>query len=651
MLAVIVFFILLTWLLCAAACVGIGSLFLSAFQRFDVPTFQRSSDRSSRTGHDDSSSSTFRPSDVPTFQRPSLLDSFWTGLALITAILQLYHFFRSIDSRVLILLIALALAGLLWNYLLPFRYSSAGAPSFPAPSERVGSALQSFRRFDVQTFRRLDVLLFFLAAALIAFRSAAPTEHYDTGLYGAQAIRWFSAYPLLPGLGNVIGQLGFNSSIFLCMAALNHGPWRDLTHHFFVGFLLAALFASIIPAALRVFRGNRVSYSAPGATENKKVAASDWFLTFLFLPTAIWAATGKLSGANTDLPTTVVCLAASFFLFRALVAAPSPLARHSERSEESLFASPQLSLLIAMLLFSLAVTFKLSSLVFAFTGWLVSFFALCFSPTPQKKRFALAAVILSAAIVLPWICRGLILTGYPFFPSTALGIPVDWKVPAAIAEVQADFARSFARIPQIPLGDTSAFRWLRPWFRELIREREGFLIPLFFVLAGALVAIFKAKRNAFPRWFWLLLPSLAGILFWFFEAPAIRFGEPAIWTAAATLGTFGALHLLDSPVKNRIFLFALLLFTAWAAHPRLLWNSYFRPSIDVRAFLPLPQLQVVPHRTASGLTIYVPVESNQCWDAPLPCSPYFTDTLRLRHPGRIEDGFASGSAAAEPKMR
>jgi len=634
----IVISILLTWLLCAAACVGIGSLFLSAFQRFNVPTFQRSSDRSLRTGHDDSSSSTFRPSDVPTFRRFSLPDSFWTGFALITAILQLYHFFRPIDSRAVILLIALALAGLL----LSFRRSD----------------VPTFRRSDdlsqpsnLPTFKLANVFLVFLAAALIAFRSAAPTEHYDTGLYGAQAIRWFSTYPLLPGLGNVLGQLGFNSSIFLCMAALNHGPWRDLTHHFFVGFLLVALSASIIPAALRVFRGNRVSYSAPGATENKKVAASDWFLTFLFLPTAIWAATGKLSGANTDLPTTVVCLAASFFLFRALAAAPSPLARHSERSEESLFASPQLSLLIAMLLFSLAVTFKLSSLVFAFTGWLVSFFALCFNPAPQKKRFALAAVLLSAAIVLPWICRGLILTGYPFFPSTALGIPVDWKVPAAIAEVQADFARSFARIPQIPLGDTSAFRWLRPWFRELIREREGFLIPLFFVLAGALVAIFKAKRNAFPRWFWLLLPSLAGILFWFFEAPAIRFGEPAIWTAAATLGTFAALHLLDGPVKNRIFLFALLLLTAWAAHPRLLWNSYFRPSIHVRAFLPLPQPQVVPHRTASGLTIYVPVETNQCWDAPLPCSPYFTDTLRLRHPGKIQDGFASGSAAAEPKVR
>jgi hypothetical protein len=579
--------ILFTWLLCAIVCIAIGSLLLKAFQRFNLPTFQHF----------------------------SVADSFWPGLALIAAILQLYHFFRPIDSFALFLLLALALAGLLWNWS-PLVHQSANLP----------------------TFQLANVFLFSLAAAFIAFRSAAPTEHYDTGLYGAQAIRWFSSYPLLAGLGNVLGQLGFNSSIFLCMAALNHGPWRDLTHHFFVGFLLAALFASIIPAALRVFRRG-------------DICASDWFLTFLFLPAAIWAATGKLSGANTDLPTTVVCLAAAFFLFRALDADPSRLGRHSERSEESLSSFPQLFLLIAMLLFSLAVTFKLSSLVFAFTGWLISFFSLCFRPTPKKKHFMLAAVLLSAAIVVPWICRGLILTGYPFFPSTALGISVDWKVPAAIAEVQAEFARSYARIPQIPLADTSEFRWLGPWFRELIREREGFLIPLFFMLVGAFVALLRAKRNAFPRWLWLLLPSFAGVLFWFFEAPAIRFGEPAMWAAAATLGTFAALHAFDSPVKNRLFLFALLLFTAWAAHPRLLWNSYIRPSLGVHTFLPLPQPQIIPHQTSSGLTIYVPVKTNQCWDTPLPCSPYFNDTLRLRHPGQIRDGFASEGPPAVPNAR
>jgi hypothetical protein len=584
MLALIVLCILLTWLVCAAVCVGMGSLLFAAFERLS-----------------DSKSQHF-----------SLAECYWSGVAVIAAILQLYHFVRPIDATVGALLCAAALFGV---YI-------------------------AVRRFDLLAFRGADVLLFLAAAAIIAFRSAAPSEHYDTGLYGAQAIRWFTTYPVVPGLGNLLGQLGFNSSIVLCIAALDHGPWRDLAHHLFVGFLLAALFASIVPAALRVSRGENSS-------------SSDWFLTLLFIPAAIAAAMGKLSGANTDLPTTVVCLAGAYFLFRGLDAPTRESARENNQTDYS----SQRALVTAMLLFSLAVTFKLSSLVFALTGWVVCFVALWHSNGPaatRRNRVALAVVALSAAMVLPWICRGLILTGYPFFPSTAMGISAEWKVPAANAEVQAEFARSFARIPQIPLADTSGYRWLRPWFRELIREREGFLIPAFFTLAGAVFLGLNLRRErsvAVPQWMCLFFPAFAGVLFWFFEAPAIRFGEPVLWTAGATGGTFAALQALDSKGKKCFFLFALVLVTAWAAHPRLLWNSYFRPGIHVRTFLPLPRPNVVPHQTDPGLTIYVPVETNQCWDAALPCSPYFDETLRLRRRDDLGSGFVSNGPAAAGRVR
>lgn len=592
MLVVVILKILLSWLAMASVCIGIGSLFLQ----------------------------------LTTFQRYSIVGCFWTGLAATASILQLVHFVRPIDPLVVLLICILALIGL----------------------------FLTVRRFEIPSFGRYDAFLFFLAAAFIAFRSAAPTEHYDTGLYGAQAIRWFTTYPLVPGLGNLLGQLGFNSSAFLCIAVLNHGPWRDLAHHLFGGFLLAAFFASIIPAVLRILRSRSI---LPGASHGGNVSATDWFLTFLFLPAAIWAATGRLSGANTDLPTTTVCIVATFFLFRALDTAAFPVAPPSESRDESLFKGPQLSLVIAMVLFSLAVAFKLSSLVFALSGWSVSFVALYFSDSvfpSQRKRLAVVAVLLSAAIIAPWICRGLVLTGYPFFPSPAFGISADWTVPAANAQAQADFARSFARIPQIPLADTSGYHWLRQWFRELIREREGFLIPVSLMLIGIVFLAlhsWRTNRAQLPRWLWLLLPALAGIVFWFCEAPAIRFGEPALWTAGATLGVLAAFPLLESPIKRRLFCLALLLSIIWAAHPRLLWSSNIRPSLSVHAVPPLPQPPVVQRQTSSGLTIYVPLETNQCWDAPLPCSPYFSDTLRLRRPNELRSGFASSGPVTEDRVR
>jgi hypothetical protein len=47
-----------------------------------------------------------------------------------------------------------------------------------------------------------------MAAAITALGTPGPCESYNTGFYGAQAMKWFMTYPLVPGLGHVIGQNG-----------------------------------------------------------------------------------------------------------------------------------------------------------------------------------------------------------------------------------------------------------------------------------------------------------------------------------------------------------------------------------------------------------------------------------------------------------
>ena len=593
MLALIILSIVLTWLLCAAVCIGNGFLLLKAL-RFNC----------------------------------SLTEALWTGLALFTAILQLYHFFRPIDIVAVFLLLGLSLAGWIWNYAAPFPNASAGNASLLKSS--------AASRFPLSTlhFQLLNFLLLFIAAVIIAFRCAALGEHYDTGLYGAQAVRWLITYPLVPGLGNLLAQLGFNSSVFLCIAALDQGPWRDLAHHLFDGFLIAAIFASIIPAGLRILR-----------TESN--SSSDWFFTLLLIPATIWATTSKIVGTNTDLPTSIVCLAAAATLFRAL---------EQESCQSSASDSRAKNLVIAMVLLSLAVTFKISSVVFAALGWTVAILKLwaLSRNTATGKRQMAWAVILSAVIVLPWIGRGLVLTGYPFFPNTVLSIDVDWRAPATVAQGQADFARSFARVPELTAEYVHGWKWVQPWFHELLREREGFWIPLLFAALGCMGGVLRMRRqdrNSTPPWLRLLVPSLGGLIFWFLEAPAMRFGEPAIWTAGATLGTLAAVHFLNRRADIRMALAGIVLLTAWAAHPRLFWSSYFRPSVGVGTFLHLPEAKVTSHQINSGLMVNVPVETNQCWNAPLPCSPYFDETLHLRKPGELERGFAAEESGRAVKWK
>jgi len=565
-LALIIIFILFTWMVCAAVCIGAGSLLL----------------RGLRTA--------FSP-----------LDAFWAGLALIAAILEIYHLLRPIDLFADYFLFVLGLSG--W---LAHRHSLF---------EHLGSLRKS---------HGTSLLLYATAVVFIAFRAAAPCEHYDTGFYGGEAIRWITTYRVVPGLGNLLPQLGYNSSIHLWMAALGQGPWRGLAHHFFASFMIAGLFAHVIPAGMRVLSGNEVS-------------ASDWFLTLLFFPAGIWASTGKISGADTDLPTSVVCLVAAAMYFRAVETRDSGLAGEN---------SGLVSLVLTMLLFSLAVVFKLTILVLACLGWGLAAWRLWSwrQENPRARGLLIASALLCVVVVLPWIGRGLMLTGYPLFPSTVLSIPVDWKVPGPSVEHEADSDRSFARIPAVPNVDTSGFRWLRRWLREAMMYREGFVIPILLSFAGIALCIFGGearKRSAPQPWLWLLLPSVCGLVFWFFEAPAIRFGEAAMWTTGATLGALAALRLLNEAARRRFAIVGVLLLTGWAAHPRLIWGSHIRPSLGVRTLLPLPQAKLTARQTASGLTVHVPVETNQCWDAPLPCSRFFNDTLRLRRSGDLGGGFAS----------
>src|SRR5260370_29088433 len=197
MLALIILCIPFTWLLCAAVCIGIGSLLIRA---------------------------TFQSSDLQTFQRFSLLHSFWTGIAIITAILQLYHFLRPIDLVAVLLLCGLALAGFLWNY--AFRIPDplvgrtsllrfSGVSAFQRSNDLPRPSGASTFRLSTFSSQLSTLLLLSLAAAIIAFRCAALVQHYDTGLYGAQAVRWFITYPLVPGLSNFIGHFPFHSSACL----------------------------------------------------------------------------------------------------------------------------------------------------------------------------------------------------------------------------------------------------------------------------------------------------------------------------------------------------------------------------------------------------------------------------------------------------
>src|ERR1051325_9968998 len=234
MLVASAFAILLTWAAIAIVLIGVGSLVL---QRLGSSFFLR--------------------------------DAFWMGLTVSVASLQIWNFLRPVDATITLLLCATGVIGLIQDRAVSFRDWK--------------TALQSPRSL---------ILMYFAIAFFLALRASGPCDYYDTGLYGAPAIRWIQTHPAVPGLANVHGRFGFDSSVFLFIAALSQGVWKSLGFHLFTGFVFCAIWFTLLPACFRLFR--RPS-SAP----------ADWFYCILAIPVAWWTFRGPLVGSQTDEPATV----------------------------------------------------------------------------------------------------------------------------------------------------------------------------------------------------------------------------------------------------------------------------------------------------------------------------------------------------------
>jgi hypothetical protein len=538
------------------------------------------------------------------------------GLAIAVGFLEIWSLLRPITATAALVLAAVGVLGLAWHRKGIFRWSARAILGMGWP-----------------------LLVYILIAGFLAIRSSGPCDHYDTGLYGAPAIRWIVTYAAVPGLANLHERLGFNSSVFLCDATLVQGLWPSLYFHFFTGLMLAAMWAEIFPSVVRVVRG------AP-------VSPADYFQSFLVIPAASWAARSKIVGTITDQPSAIVCLIAAGILF-------SELSRGAENRDER--GGGQVRIVVAATLAALGLTFKLSAVVFSALAWAVAF-ALLRSSSKQSNQWGVwlaACILLPAAILVPWLIRGVILSGYPFYPSAAFGIPAAWRLPAALASREAHAIYSFSLNQVYAHTPAKMMAWGRLgaagcWFFGVLRIREAFQVPFLISIVGA-AALFACRFRAaqqntnLNRPLWLLFPSIGGIVFWLIKGPDPRFGEAGLWALAATLGGLG---MASSAVRFQwvrpwVVAAGLVAAMLWCLSGAG-WLQPYRPLRSINGLAPLPDARVATRSTTSGLMVYVPVSGDQCWDAPLPCTPYFDKTLRLRSAGNWGGGFASEGLQDSP---
>lgn len=531
-----------------------------------------------------------------------VLTSFWLGWAALLLLLQLWHLYFKVDWRALVIVVIIGLTGLIWNW------------------RDVGNLI-------IEKFRG-KIGLFFLVmitAIWIATHAILNPMLDDSSLYHLQAVRWATSYPIVPGLGNLHSRLAFNSSYFLYVAMLEGGPWVHKSHHFANGLLMLILFMQIFLNAFRLLE------------KSNELQVYHLFNLF-FLAAAIRMASRLfVASPSPDLPIFVLGIVLSSELLYFFSKTDSPPRENRFR------------VFLIIVLAAIGITIKLSFLILGGVALLLAigvWFIKERSLDNSKIRGLVACLIVSLGLILlPWMIRGVILSGYIAYPSTIGAFKVDWLIPRDQVIDEANWIYSWARLPGRSYNEVLAnWHWIKPWFFKIMAKplsRFDMLVPLTLAIGSCVLALYyrvtskAAWTRQGIRWL-ILLPPAASIIFWFLTAPDIRLAGSSFWIlAAGSLAlTIGSVNPVKSGKKKG---FALLLALGLALIP--LSRSVVpdvRRNLGFRA-IPKPDLQTFT--TRSGLLIYISQDEGRCWDAPLPCTPHPNAHLCLRKEGDLGGGF------------
>jgi len=302
-------------------------------------------------------------------------------------------------------------------------------------------------------------------------------------------------------------------------------------------------------------------------------------------------------------------------------------------------------LVCIVLLASAGITIKLSFAVLGLSilGVAVGIWLLRRGRAMHSPGMLLLLSLPAAALLLPWMIRGVLLSGYVAYPSTIGAFDVGWRVPRFMAINDANIIMGWARKPRVPWADVlDSNDWFWPWWSKFIRWGETRLVIVAGVLAALMICFGRTEGARLRARYLFLIPLVASIIVWFFLAPDMRFAGASFWALAAGLCAIAAEDAMErvAPSLPGMRWAALVLSAACLVYIWPFRTPLWYPADQQSAFglHPPPQIAYRSPSTASGLVVHVPESGDQCWTVPLPCAPYFRSDLSLREPDRLSAG-------------
>ena len=344
----------------------------------------------------------------------------WLGWALTLFIFQLLHLLSPLTT-----------------YVVAPVFGVGTVLSIP----QIIKACRSFRYRSLTSVQTTVMAFLIIAgASWIASRAMLFPTNYDSGLYHFNAIRWINSFPIVPGLGNLHGRLGFNQSFFTYVAALNFYPLfghgRSLANSFlfiltilsFVQFLWPVFRRPQLLAESHPFRYFSVLFAFP-------------ILGYLAVDSRVSGIDG-LASPTPDFVSTLLQLTMFVILAQGIAAWTVGERRQDHRAA------------VLAILAATSITIKLSNLAFA-AVILSMCLAFAWRTSSARIRDILRTLVPALLVIVVWSVRGFILSGCPLFPSTIGCVPVDWAVPIERVQNLENVVYGWARGNPTPTGEIS----------------------------------------------------------------------------------------------------------------------------------------------------------------------------------------------------
>lgn len=349
------------------------------------------------------------------------------------------------------------------------------------------------------------VLLFVCFVLTLVWTTQEPSQ-YDTGLYHAQAIRWIEDYGVVPGLGNLHMRFAYNSAFMSLQALFSLGWLMGQSLHTLNGFFcLAALFYAVSTMRLWGQDSCRVS-------------------DLLKCVTVVYVVQKRYDIASSGTDILAMLLVLYIFI------------KWSEYLESGREDGVLYGYLCLVSVYGVTVKLSAASTV------LLALYPLYLFAKKKNGRAILAHVAAGLLILLPFLIRNVIISGYLVYPYSGLDLfNPDWKMDPAVLADDSLSIKMFARgLRSVAEYDNSLFGWIPGWFLKqsmgdrIVLAVDALCIPV------ALYLLWRSFRQKEYGRTALLGTAIVNFFFLLFAAPSLRFGGPYIYAlAAVTLGTAG----------------------------------------------------------------------------------------------------------------